>query len=78
MEIDFVAFGQYLRRVRKAKGMTQRECAAAIQRSLPFYGHIERGTRKMSLSTFLKLINALDLSIKEVIEVCGSPNSQAR
>lgn len=78
MEINFVAFGQYLRRVRKAKGMTQRECAAAIQRSLPFYGHIERGTRKMSLSTFLKLINALDLSINEVMEACGLPRSQAR
>ena len=78
MEINFVALGQYLRRVRKAKGMTQRECAAAIQRSLPFYGHIERGTRKMSLSTFFKLINALDLSINEVMKACGFPSSQAR
>ena len=47
--------------------MTQGECAGAIHRSLPFYGHIERGTRKMSMETFCELVLALDLSADELL-----------
>lgn len=70
MEIDFYALGQCLRRARKAKGMTQRDCAVAIHRSLPFYGHVERGTRKMSLTTFSEIVSALDLSADELLRLC--------
>ena len=47
--------------------MKQRDCAAAIQCSLAFYGHIERGTRRMSMDTFCALVTAMDLSADELL-----------
>ena len=67
MELDLVTLGRYLQRQRKSRGMTQSECARAIHRSLPFYGHIDRGTRKMSMETFCELVLALDLSADELL-----------
>ena len=67
IELDLVTLGRYLQRQRKSRGMTQGECAKAIHRSLPFYGHIERGTRKMSMETFCELVLALDLSADELL-----------
>ena len=68
MEIDYVKMGKQLKRIRKARGMKQRDCAAAIQQcSLAFYGHIERGTRRMSMDTFCALVTAMDLSADELL-----------
>ena len=67
MELDLVTLGRYLQRQRKSRGMTQSECARAIHRSLSFYGHIERDTRKMSMETFCELVLALDLSADELL-----------
>ena len=67
MEIDYVKMGKQLKRIRKARGMKQRDCAAAIQCSLALYGHIERGTRRMSMDTFCALVTAMDLSADELL-----------
>ena len=67
MGVDHIAMGKYLQRVRRSRGMTQNECAEAIHRSPAFYGHIERGTRRMSLDTFCELVTALGLSADELL-----------
>lgn len=65
--MDYEALGSRIRNARKVRGMTQAECAKAIQRSLPFYGHIERGTRKMSMETFFEIAKVLDVSADELL-----------
>lgn len=51
MEVDYAAMGSRVRRLRLAQHMTQEQLAEACNISFSFLGHIERGTRKMSLET---------------------------
>ena len=60
--MDYLRLGQRIRRQRKLMGLTQKEVAERAGISLPFYGHIERGTRKASLETTVDIANALGYS----------------
>ena len=55
-------FGRRVRQQRIALQMTQEKLSARAGISLSFLGHIERGTRKASLDTVIKLCNALQVS----------------
>ena len=54
--------GKRIRAHRMEKKMTQEKLAEAADISLSFLGHIERGTRKMSVDTLYKLCLALNCS----------------
>lgn len=58
--MDYEGLGRRIRTQRKLKGMTQKMLAEKAGISLPFYGHIERGTRKASLETLVSIANALN------------------
>ena len=60
MELDYGKMGMRIRQVRKAKGWSQDELAKKCGISMSFLGHIERGTRIMSLETFTGICKALD------------------
>ena len=55
-------FGRRVRQQRIALQMTQEELSERAGISLSFLGHIERGTRKASLDTVIRLCNALKVS----------------
>ena len=55
-------FGRRVRQQRIALQMTQEKLSERAGISLSFLGHIERGTRKASLDTVIKLCNALKVS----------------
>ena len=55
-------FGRRVRQQRIALQMTQEKLSERAGISLSFLGHIERGTRKASLDTVIKLCNALQVS----------------
>ena len=55
-------FGQRVRQQRIALQMTQEKLSERAGISLSFLGHIERGTRKASLDTVIRLCNALKVS----------------
>ena len=59
--------GMRLRQRRLQLKLTQEQVAEAADISLSFYGHIERGTRKLSLDTLCKLIAALNCSADEIL-----------
>lgn len=65
--IDYVSIGKKIRKCRKEKHLTQAELAELINRSLSFVGHIERGTRIISLETFLNIVQALDCSADHLL-----------
>ena len=55
-------FGIRVKEERKKARMTQEQLAEKAGVSFAFVGHIERGTRKASLDTVVKLANALKVS----------------
>ena len=59
-ELDYEKIGARIRQVRKAKGLSQDKLAKRCGISLNFMGHIERGTRKMSMDTFASLCRELE------------------
>lgn len=60
--MNYEALGKRVRYHRKMRDMTQEELAAAIGVSTSFIGHIERGTRKLSVETLVSLSDALHVS----------------
>lgn len=60
-EIDYARVGMRIRQARKEKDWSQGELAVRCGISMSFLGHIERGTRVMSLDTFVHICAALGL-----------------
>ena len=58
--------GRMIRRHRIDRGWTQEELSRKADISLSFLGHIERGTRKLSVDTLYKLAFELECSIDEL------------
>lgn len=67
MELDYGKMGMRIRQVRKAKGWSQDELAKKCGISMSFLGHIERGTRIMSLETFVNICMALEADADELL-----------
>ncbi len=72
-EIDYAKIGARIREIRKVKGWSQDELAKRCGISLNFLGNIERGTRKMSMDTFVSLCRALQMDADALL--WGVPNS---
>lgn len=66
-ELDYVKMGMRIRQVRKAKGWSQNVLAQKCGISMSFLGHVERGTRIMSLETFVSICSALDTNADELL-----------
>lgn len=60
--MDYVLLGKRVRIRRNVLGITQSALAETIGVSTSFIGHIERGTRKLSVETLYELCKALDTS----------------
>lgn len=54
-------FGQRLKEIRRARGMTQEELGKAVKLDYKFIGAIERGAKTSSFQTVEKLAFALDV-----------------
>ena len=67
MEVDYAAMGSRVRRLRLAQHMTQEQLAEACNISFSFLGHIERGTRKMSLETLAAVSRTLHVPADELL-----------
>ena len=57
--MDYAAIGERVRNRRKVLHITQEKLAEMVDVSTSFIGHIERGTRKLSVETLYKLCKAL-------------------
>lgn len=73
---DYTNLGKRIRSKRKEKKWSQETLAEKCGISISFMGHIERGTRKMSLETFVVVCEVLDASADELLwgpkKTCGS------
>lgn len=62
MRITVKRFGENLRRIRKAKGLSQEGLALAVGIDRSYVGGIERGERNPSLQAILLLAETLNVS----------------
>ena len=61
-EFDYVSLGQRIRKARKALNLTQEELAEKCDLSTAHIGHIERGTRALSIESLITLSQILNVS----------------
>ncbi len=73
-EVDYGRMGKRIRELRKAKGWSQDALAKRCGISMSFLGHIERGTRIMSLETFVGICSALDAGADELLWGVAHPS----
>lgn len=66
--MDYIGLGRKIRTKRKSNGMTQEQLAEKTGISISFLGHIERGSRKASLETLVKLANTLEVSLDYLMQ----------
>jgi transcriptional regulator with XRE-family HTH domain len=62
-------FGERLREVRLARGLTQGELAQRCGTSIAAISHIERGTKVPTLTTLVRLADALECRVTKLVEV---------
>lgn len=60
--MDYSALGKRVRISRKVLGLTQEKLAEIVDVSTSFIGHIERGTRKLSVETLASICKVLGVS----------------
>ena len=68
MRFDQAAFGCRLKEMRKKRGLTQEQLAAAVNMSTVHLGNIELGKRGISIDLLLELSDVLDVSIDFLIK----------
>jgi len=62
--MDYVALGKRIRTERSARKWTQATLANAVNLSVSFLGHVERGTRKASMETVVAIANVLKVPLE--------------
>lgn len=60
--INYSETGARIRRQREQLGLTQEQLGEACELSASFVGHIERGSRKLSVESLYKLASVLNVS----------------
>lgn len=65
--MDYYAIGQRIRKIRKARGLSQEKLAEKVGISTTHMSHIETANTKMSLPTFTKLAIALEVRTDELL-----------
>jgi len=67
LEIDYYGIGTRVRRLRKARGLTQRALAELSGQEPSNISHIERAATKLSLPTLVSIANALEVTVDELL-----------
>lgn len=66
-KFDYVAVGERIRAIRVAKGMSQADLAFAAHIATSNVSDIENGKTKMWLATFVKIVEALQVSADSIL-----------
>ena len=62
-------FGAHLRALRTARGLTQKQLADRCESNEPFISNLERGVKIPSLSMLIRLAEALECTMCELVHV---------
>lgn len=64
--VNYVEAGKRVRAARLRLGMSQEKLANAVDMSVQYLSHIENARSKASMTTFIKLANALHLTLNDL------------
>ena len=67
MGLEYQAIGTRVRRLRKARGLTQQTLAELSDQEPSNISHIERGATKLSLPTLVSVANALEVTVDQLL-----------
>ena len=67
MEIDYRAIGSRIRKYRLERSLTQESVSEYADLTPAHYSHIERGNTKPSLPTLIRIANALEITIDDLL-----------
>lgn len=72
-EVDelYIMVGKRVRQLRLQRCLTQEQLAERAGISTSFLGHIERGSRKLSLDSFCRIARALDCTANDLLPMEG-------
>lgn len=65
--MDYQAMGRRIRKRRRWMDMTQDQLAEKVGVCTSFVGHIERGSRKLSVETLWAICKALEISMDKIV-----------
>ena len=65
--MDYQAIGQRIRKIRKARNLSQEKLSELVDISVPHMSHIETGNTKLSLPVFVALTEVLDIRADELL-----------
>ncbi len=68
-DIDYTIIGNRVRDLRKAKKWTQAKLAEESGVEPSYISHIERGKTKVSLPTLICIVNALNVTLDDVVYI---------
>jgi len=67
MEINYALIGTRIRETRKQKGLSAEELAEITNLSTVYISYIENAKRKPSLESLIKISNALEITLDELL-----------
>ena len=67
MQLNYHVLGQRIQKIRKRKHISQAALSAMIDKSSGYISYLERGTKVMSLETFVSIANALEVSTDSLL-----------
>jgi transcriptional regulator with XRE-family HTH domain len=73
IENEGAIFGQSLRELRLARNLTQTQLADRCGSSYPFISNLERGVKIPSLTMLLRLAEALECRVCDLVKVFDTP-----
>ena len=76
--MNYRALGSRIKKRRLELNLTQEKLAEKVDLSAVYIGQIERGERKMTIDTLVKLANSLNTSVEELLKDSTSKNINAR
>lgn len=69
MSVDYVSMGKRIREIRVSQKLTQAALAELSGIEPSNLSHIERAATKVSLPTLIRIANALDVSLDELVSI---------
>lgn len=66
-----VALGDAIRRIRVEKGISQEKLALLAEVDRSYVGRVERGDNNVAVLTLARLVEALGISMKDIMEAAG-------
>jgi transcriptional regulator with XRE-family HTH domain len=65
--IDNNLIGLRIKEIRKRRGITQAQLAEMTDLSVPYISYLENGKKKISLETLIRMCNALEVTLDDLL-----------